>query len=60
MEYYKEAIRKHTDIYTSVRFEVHKTGAISVETRDELDDVGIGTLKYHLISFRSGSCQSML
>ena len=50
MEYYKEAIRKHTDIYTSVRFEVHKTGAISVENRDELDDDGIGTLKYHLIS----------
>ena len=50
IKYYKEAIKKHIDIYACVRLEVDEIGAISVENRDDLDDGSIGKLKHSLIA----------
>ena len=46
MNYYKQAIKKHTDVYTSIQFKVSEGGEISVEnSRDGVQDEGIETLK---------------
>ena len=49
MGYYRSVLRRYSDIYTSIEFEVSERGEISIENNDDLKDTGMDILKQYLL-----------